>query len=120
MTASPDKIRSVKVIDKTPEGPLTNKSEPRTVDQPDAGVVSTRAPGPTIDAGGALLLTVEGVAQALATSVKTIRRQDLAGKLPAPVRIGRGLRWRKGELHDWIIAGCPPRDEWVWRSPCLN
>jgi len=108
------------VFAKNPEAPESNEGQPRAVNQADAGVVSTRAPGAAVESPGALLLTVEGVAEALATSVKTVRRMDLGGKLPAPVRIGRGLRWRKGELHDWIIAGCPARDEWTWKTPCLN
>ncbi|NLE38405.1 MAG: hypothetical protein GX621_10310 [Pirellulaceae bacterium] len=37
---------------------------------------------------------------------------DQAGKLPSPVRVGRGLRWRVSEIDAWLAAGCPPRDEW--------
>jgi len=70
-----------------------------------------RSPGP-------LLLTVVDVAETLATSVKTVRRMDLAGRLPPPVRVGRGLRWRRAELHDWVVAGCPARDEWTWNTSC--
>ena len=34
------------------------------------------------------------------------------GKLPAPVRLGRVVRWRRDELIRWLNAGCPCRERW--------
>ena len=56
----------------------------------------------------AIVYTVETLAAVLATSPKTVRRLDAAGKLPQPVRVGRGLRWSRDEIARWLAAGCPP------------
>ncbi|NLE38407.1 MAG: helix-turn-helix domain-containing protein [Pirellulaceae bacterium] len=58
------------------------------------------------------VFTVLSLAAYLDTSTKTIRRMDQAGRLPSPIRIGRGLRWRRDEIDAWLAAGCPARDEW--------
>ena len=72
-------------------------------------------PGAAIAAGEPpLLLDAAAVGQALGVSVRTIRRLDLQGRLPRPVRIGRAVRWRRTELVAWVIRGCPPRLEWTW------
>jgi hypothetical protein len=39
-------------------------------------------------------------------------RDNSAGRIPAPVRIGRSTLWRRSELMDWIAAGCPVRSAW--------
>ncbi len=58
----------------------------------------------------AILLDVAGVAAMCDCSPKLVRRLSEAGKMPAPVRLGRLLRWRKAEILAWINAGClPPR-----------
>jgi predicted DNA-binding transcriptional regulator AlpA len=39
-----------------------------------------------------------------------------AGRCPAPLRLSRGcVRWRAGELAEWVAAGCPPRREFEAR-----
>lgn len=63
----------------------------------------------------AALLAADEVAQLLAVSPKSVRRMDLVGRLPRPVRLGRAVRWRHEEILDWVAAGCPPRDQWTWR-----
>lgn len=40
------------------------------------------------------------------------------GGLPAPVRLGRALYWRRDELIAWVTAGCPGRR--VWETHALN
>jgi predicted DNA-binding transcriptional regulator AlpA len=30
-----------------------------------------------------------------------------AARMPAPVRLGGLVRWRRQELLDWLAAGCP-------------
>lgn len=37
-----------------------------------------------------------------------------AGKVPAPVRLGRRVLWRLEELKAWLDAGCPVRHKWKW------
>ena len=44
------------------------------------------------------LLTLDEVAALLRVSVSTIRRRVDAGELPAPVRVGRALRWPRVRL----------------------
>lgn len=39
-----------------------------------------------------------------------------SGRLPLPLRFGRAVRWRRAELEDWLNAGCPPRDKWIWKK----
>lgn len=34
------------------------------------------------------------------------------GKVPAGIRIGGMVRWRRDELLAWIDARCPPRVKW--------
>ena len=35
-----------------------------------------------------------------------------SNRIPAPVKIGGALRWRRDELKRWIAAGCPTRTAW--------
>jgi predicted DNA-binding transcriptional regulator AlpA len=39
-------------------------------------------------------------------------RLRVAGKIPAPIKLGRCVRWNRAELAEWVNAGCPPRDMW--------
>lgn len=64
-----------------------------------------------------LLLSPADLARELGLSTRTVRRLDLEGRLPAPVRIGRAVRWsRDSVILPWIAAGCPTRDEWEARN----
>src|SRR5262245_35376515 len=45
-------------------------------------------------------------------SDRTWSRLEAAGKVPAPIRVGKAKRWRAQELKDWIEAGCPDRASW--------
>lgn len=59
------------------------------------------------------LLRIKDVAEILNIGVRTAWRKDSAGTLPAPVKVGlRAKRWRRGELFEWIDAGCPNRQQW--------
>ena len=66
------------------------------------------------------LLCVDEVADFIGISTRQAWRHDRAGKLPAPVRIGRSVRWRNSEIQAWIAAGCPLRDEWTVRWDALQ
>ena len=59
-----------------------------------------------------LLLTPEEAAQLLNVSRSHFLTLDKLGRVPAPVRLGRAVRWRRHELERWIAHGCPPRNRW--------
>lgn len=54
-----------------------------------------------------LVLDVGGVSELLGCSRRTVRRLNDAGAMPAAIRIGALLRWRRSEIEQWIAAGCP-------------
>lgn len=54
---------------------------------------------------GEVLLTVRQLAIMLQLSPKTIARMRRAGRLPAPVRRGRAVRWRLDDVTRWLDAG---------------
>lgn len=55
----------------------------------------------------AALLDVRAVAALLDCSARQVFRLSEAGQMPAPVRIGRLVRWRRAEIDSWLAAGCP-------------
>jgi predicted DNA-binding transcriptional regulator AlpA len=59
-----------------------------------------------------LLLTAASPAAICGKSARTWRTWHALGLIPRPVRIGRSTLWRADELHAWIAAGCPRRQEW--------
>jgi excisionase family DNA binding protein len=54
-----------------------------------------------------MLLDVRAVAALLDCSSRHVYRQSDAGRLPAPVRVGALVRWRRTDLDAWLAAGCP-------------
>ena len=54
-----------------------------------------------------------GIALMLNVSLRTVRRLDDAGRLPAALPLGRSKRWSIAEIEDWIAAGSPPRRQWT-------
>ena len=65
--------------------------------------------GPAVEP---LLLDLRAVARLLSVSPRTVGSMRSTGRLPAPVRIGRRVLWRRAEIVEWIDAGCPSRDAW--------
>jgi predicted DNA-binding transcriptional regulator AlpA len=59
-----------------------------------------------------LLLDAHHAAAVCGTSARTWRTWDVAGKIPAPIRIGRRTFWRAEDLRNWVAAGCPDRLTW--------
>ena len=53
------------------------------------------------------MLDVKAVAGLLACSPRSVYRLADGGKMPRPVKLGSLVRWRGGELRDWIADGCP-------------
>jgi len=59
-----------------------------------------------------ILVSAEEVARLLDMSVRNVRRLDATARLPAPIRIGRSVKWRREEIAQWCEAGCPTRERW--------
>lgn len=62
----------------------------------------SRSPDPHVQ-----LLTASELAARLRCSLRHIRRLVDGGRMPAPVRIGRLLRWDRIAIERWLAAGCP-------------
>ncbi len=54
------------------------------------------------------LLDVKALAQLGSFSTRHARRLADAGKMPAPIRFGGLVRWRRRDIEQWIADGCPP------------
>lgn len=63
------------------------------------------------------LLNVEGVANLLGTSPRTVWRFRDSEKMPQPIRLGGCIRWRISDLAAWIAAGCPDMRRTGWTLP---
>jgi len=56
------------------------------------------------------LLTTNEVARLLGCGARSVWRWSRSGRMPAPVRIGNTVRYRRREIEDWIANGCPRVD----------
>ena len=56
------------------------------------------------------LLTVRDVAAELKISPRQVWKLLSSGRLPAPVRLSRSVRWRSDQIAEWCRMGCPGRD----------
>jgi Predicted transcriptional regulator len=59
-----------------------------------------------------ILIDVAVLAKKLCVHEVTIRKWQSSGKIPAPVRIGRAVKWRLAEIDAWIAAKCPTLARW--------
>jgi predicted DNA-binding transcriptional regulator AlpA len=60
-----------------------------------------------------LVLPAAGVAKLLEISERHLWACHASGKLgPRPIALGRSKRWRIAELHAWLAAGAPNREQW--------
>jgi predicted DNA-binding transcriptional regulator AlpA len=67
------------------------------------------------------LIDADQLAALLNVHPATVYRMQSRGRLPAPLRLSRGcVRWRLGEIRDWLAAGAPPRREWEARRGAAN
>lgn len=55
-----------------------------------------------------LLLDLPWLVRLLGRSRASIARDVTAGRMPAPVRIGRSVRWQHAVIAAWVADGCPP------------
>ncbi|MEQ1735518.1 MAG: helix-turn-helix domain-containing protein [Rhodoglobus sp.] len=53
------------------------------------------------------LLSVQQVCDLLQCSERHVYRLASDHQLPAPVRLGALVRWRRAVLDQWIADGCP-------------
>lgn len=54
-----------------------------------------------------LLIDIRTLSVLLNRSVASLERDQSAGRLPKPVRLGGSRHWRRAEIVAWVEAGCP-------------
>lgn len=59
------------------------------------------------DRPAAQLIDIKALSAVLSRSVSALERDQAAGRLPPPVRVGGSKRWRLADVHAWVAAGCP-------------
>jgi excisionase family DNA binding protein len=79
-------------------------ADPREVSQMST---TTAAPGAAPTRDPAALLDVHAVAALLDCSARHVYRLADAGRMPRPLKIGALVRWRRADLDEWLVAGCP-------------
>lgn len=52
------------------------------------------------------LLNVKAVSELMSCSERTVHRLSDSGGMPAPLKIGRMIRWSRCSLMEWIQGGC--------------
>ncbi len=63
-----------------------------------------------------ILINFAGAAELLSISVSGLHNLDLAGKLPAPRRLGARTLFDVDELREWSRKGCMSRLQWEMRK----
>ena len=53
------------------------------------------------------LLDIQAVASILNVSRAHVRRLFRSGRMPRAIHLGQLVRWRRFELEQWLVAGCP-------------
>jgi predicted DNA-binding transcriptional regulator AlpA len=56
---------------------------------------------------GALMMTIQDVADAMKCSDRHITNLRNEGRMPPPVKLGTSVRWPRRVIEDWINANCP-------------
>ena len=74
--------------------------------------IDTEFPNPT----ASLLIDIHLLAALLDRSEASLERDQVAGRLPAPVWLGGSRKWRRAEIERWVDAGCPSQAEWEDRN----
>lgn len=65
----------------------------------------------------ATLVNIDAVASLLMCSARTVWRLRDGGRIPAPLNVGRCVRWRLADLEAWLAAGCPDVRRTKWTAP---
>lgn len=58
---------------------------------------------------------VRAAGRMLGLCSRTVQNMVASGRLPAPIRLGRSVRFDLHELNAWISAGCPGAEDWAAR-----
>jgi predicted DNA-binding transcriptional regulator AlpA len=78
--------------------------------------MKSRVVAGTEASGQAVLLTdIKGLERMLGRDERSLWRDLGAGKIPAPIKLGRLTKWRVADIREWIAAGCPDCNSW---KPC--
>ncbi|WP_152050809.1 helix-turn-helix transcriptional regulator [Tautonia marina] len=87
-----------------------------TPNTPDPNILPIPEPAPP---SRGLLIDIAELSTLLDRSVRSLHRDDLAGRIPASLRLGRSKKWSRAEIEAWINAGTPPRRKWeiIKKSP---
>ena len=64
--------------------------------------------GPDTPPVESALLDVDQVATMCRCSARHVFRLADGGRMPRPIKLGTLVRWRRGEVLDWIAGGCVP------------
>ena len=68
----------------------------------------TTSTAPTDPTALPALLDVRAVAQLLDCSPRHVYRLADVGKMPAPLKLGALVRWRREDIDAWLAGGCKP------------
>jgi predicted DNA-binding transcriptional regulator AlpA len=60
--------------------------------------------------GNAMLMNDKKTAEELGISRRKLWTMNSMGQLPAPIRLGRSVRWRTDDITEWVRLGCPSRE----------
>ena len=55
-----------------------------------------------------LAIDAKTLASSLRISLRHLRRLQASGQLPAPIRLGRAVRWRLSSIEEWLAKGAKP------------
>lgn len=64
----------------------------------------------------AMLFSAKEAAAFIGISRSLFYELNAEAKIPAAIRLGKRVLWRKEEMKEWICAGCPNRVEWEQSS----
>lgn len=59
------------------------------------------------------MIRVADLAGRLGISTRQVFKLLSAGRLPAPIRLGRSVRWRESLIDEWLRAGCPAAENFA-------
>src|SRR5262249_15576403 len=62
-----------------------------------------------------LFFTQKELSVLLHRSLASLNRDRALALIPAPLKLGARVLWRRDEILGWIDAGMPPRNEWEAR-----
>ena len=66
------------------------------------------------------LLTVKDLSGRLRISTRQVWKLLASGRIPKPVRLSRSVRWRLGDIEDWVDMGCPSREVFEARKAAVG